>query len=187
MMNSNSKKFRDGMFLAPSRTMGETFMEPIIRKFRGLNSSPTGENDARNDAGEFSEIKCARVLKRLPKKKTSLAEKVMSVSENSILTRLIPFSDCYTSKYDANIQNVKRDHFQYLIYAMLFGDCIKIFETKREDISAITNWCDKHGRMDALGKSGQFNIPKTKIKEHLENNLIATLTWNEAYEISMGL
>ena len=186
-MKHNIKKFRDGMFLAPSRTMGETFMEPIIRKFRGLNSSPTGENDASNDAGEFSEIKCARVLKRLPKKKTSLAEKVMSVSENNVLTRLIPFSDCYTSKYDANIQNIKRDHFQYLIYAMLFGDCIKIFEMKREDISSITNWCDKHGRMDALGKSGQFNIPKTKIKEHLENNLIATLTWDEAYEISTGL
>ena len=70
---------------------------------------------------------------------------------------------------------------------MLFGDCIKIFEMKREDISSITNWCPKHGRMDALGKSGQFNIPKTKIKEHLENNLIATLTWDEAYEISTRL
>ena len=186
-MKYEIETFRNGMFLAPSRTMGETFMEPIIRKFRGLNSSPTDENDAKNGAGEFAEIKCARVLKKLPKKKTSLAEKVMSVSENNVLTRLIPFSDCYTSKYDANIQNVKRDHFQYLIYAMLFENCIKIFEMKREDISAITNWCPKHGRMDALGKSGQFNIPKTKIKEHLENNLIATLTWDEAYEISTGL
>ena len=186
-MRHEVKKFRDGMFLAPSRTMGETFMEPIIRKFRGLTSSPTGENDAKNNVGEFSEIKCARVLKRLSKKKTSLAEKVMSVSENNVLTRLIPFDDCYTSKYDANIQNVKRDHFQYLIYAMLFDDCIKIFEIKREDISTITNWCDKHGRMDAFGKSGQFNIPKTKIKEHLENNLVNTLTWDQVYEIAKDI
>ena len=186
-MKHNSKKFRDGMFLAPSRTMGETFMEPIIRKFRGLNSSPTGENDASNDAGEFSEIKCARVLKRLPKKKTSLAEKVMSVSENNVLSRLIPFGDCYDSKYGSNIQNVKRDHFSKLVYVMLFEDCIKIFEMKREDISSITNWCPLHGRYDEPGKSGQFNITKNKIKEHLENNLIDTLTWNEVYEIAKVL
>lgn len=183
-----SEKFRDSMFLASSRTMGEIYMEPIIRKFRRLHPTPTDENDAVNDDGKFSEIKCARVLlKKQKKKEISLAEEVVSVSENNVLTRLIPFADCYTAKYDANMQNIKRDHFQYLIYVMLFKDCLKIFERDRNDISKITNWSGKHGRFDEYGKSGQFNVTKNKIKEHLENSLVDTLTWDEAYEIAKSI
>ena len=57
-----TKEFRNGMFLAPSRTYGETYMEPIIRKILGLSESPTGENDALDDNGEFGEIKCSKIL-----------------------------------------------------------------------------------------------------------------------------
>ena len=70
---------------------------------------------------------------------------------------------------------------------MLFEDCIKIFESVTEDISNIPNWSGKHGRYDAVGKSGQFGITKATIKWHLENNLVATLTWDEVYEISKGI
>ncbi len=34
-MKYEIEKFRDGMFEAPSRTYGETYMEPIIRNFYG--------------------------------------------------------------------------------------------------------------------------------------------------------
>ena len=186
MMNSNSKKFRDGMFLASSRTYGETYMEPIIRKILGLSESPTGENDALDDNGEFGEIKCSKILLTKPKGK-SLVERIILESENNVLSRLIPFSDCYNSKYDANIQNVKRDHFSILKYVLLFEDCIKIFESDKEDISNIPNWCPKHGRYDALGKSGQFAIKKNNIKWHLENNLVDTLTWDQVYEIAKNI
>ena len=70
---------------------------------------------------------------------------------------------------------------------MLFEDCIKIFESNTEDISNIPSWSDKHGRYDALGKSGQFNITKANIEWHLENNLVATLTWGEIYEIAKDI
>ena len=186
MMNSNSKKFRDGMFLASSRTYGETYMEPIIRKILGLSESPTGENDALDDNGEFGEIKCSKILSTKPKGK-SLVERVISESENDVLSRLIPFSDCFTSNYYANIQNVKRDHFEFLIYVLLFEDCIKIFKSYRGDISSKPNWCPKHGRYDVVGKSGQFGTTKNNIKKHLKNNLIQTLTWEEVYEISDGI
>ena len=186
MMNSNSKKFRDGMFLASSRTYGETYMEPIIRKILGLSESPTGENDALDDNGEFGEIKCSKILIELLKD-PSLIESVILENDNTILKRLIKFVDCFTSNYYANIQNVKRDHFEFLIYVLLFEDCIKIFESDKEDISKIPNWCPKHGRYDALGKSGQFNITKSNIEWHLENNLIDTLTWNKVYEIAKDI
>jgi len=185
-MRHEIETFRDGMFLAPSRTYGETYMEPIIRKFKGLSESSTGENDAENDNGEAEEIKCSKILLTKPKGK-SLVERIILESENNILSRLIPFSDCYNSKYDANIQNVKRDHFSILKYVLLFEDCIKIFESDKEDISKIPNWCPKHGRYDALGKSGQFAIKKNNIKWHLENNLIDTLTWDKTYEIAKDI
>ena len=186
MMNSNSKKFRDGMFLAPSRRYGETYMEPIIRKILGLSESPTGENDALDDNGEFGEIKCSKILSIFNPTPT-LIESVILENDNTILKRLIKFVDCFTSNYYANIQNVKRDHFEFLIYVLLFEDCIKIFKSYRGDISSKPNWCPKHGRYDVVGKSGQFGITKNNIKKHLKNNLIQTLTWEEVYEISDGI
>ena len=185
-MRHEVKKFRDGLFLAPSRTYGETYMEPIIRKICTLFETATSENDAKNDNGEAEEIKCGKVLWKKPKGK-SLVERIILESENSVLSRLILFSDCFTSNYYANIQNVKRDHFSILKYVLLFEDCIKIFEVRKEDISKIPNWCPKHGRYDVVGKSGQFGITKNNIKKHLKNNLIQTLTWEEVYEISDGI
>ena len=182
-MKITHRKFRDGMFLAPSRRYGETYMEPIIRKILGLSESPTGENDAVDDNGEFGEIKCSKVSIELLKD-PSLIKSVILENDNTILKRLIKFADCYDIKYDANIQNIKRDHFEFLIYVLLFEDCIKIFKSYRGDISSKPGWSGKHGRFDVVGKSGQFSIKKHNIKKHLENNLIQTLTWEEVYEIS---
>jgi|TARA_Y100000310_G_C20432291_1_gene692041 hypothetical protein len=186
-MNKLIEKFRNGIFLASSRTYGEIFMEPIIRKWKGLSESDTDENDGVNDNGDPEEIKCSKVLLPIQNKKAFLLEKIMTVAENNVLTRLISFANCLTSTYGSNIQNIKRDHFSKLVYVMLFEDCIKIFESDKEDISKIPNWCEKHGRYDALGKSGQFNITKSNIEWHLENNLVATLTWDEVYEIAKDI
>lgn len=185
-MDEKIKKFRDGMFESPSRTYGESYMEPIIRTICKLFESDTSENDAKNDKDEAEEIKCTKVLRTKPKGK-SLVERIILESENNVLSRLISFDECHAEKYDANIQNVKRDHFSILKYVMLFEDCIKIFEARKEDISKIPNWSDKHGRYDALGKSGQFAIKKSNIKWHLENNLINTLTWEEVYQVAKDI
>ena len=136
--------------------------------------------------GKYIEIKCSKVLLTKPKT-NSLVERIILESENNVLSRVIPFSDCYNSKYDANIQNVKRDHFSILKYVLLFEDCIKIFKSYRGDISSKPGWSGKHGRFDVVGKSGQFSIKKHNIKKHLKNNLIQTLTWEEVYEISDGI
>ena len=185
-MEKEIENFRNGMFLAPSRTYGETYMEPIIRNICKLSESTTSENDAENNNGESEEIKCTKVLRTKPKGK-SLVERIILESENNELSRLLSFDDCYTEKYDGNIQNVKRDHFSILKYVMLFTDCIKIFEVRKEDVSKIPNWCEKHGRYDVEGKSGQFNIRKSNITWHLENNLVNTLTWEEVYQVAKDI
>ena len=182
-MKITHRKFRDGMFLAPSRRYGETYMEPIIRKILGLSESPTGENDAVDDNGEFGEIKCSKVSIELLKD-PSLIKSVILENDNTILKRLIKFADCYDIKYDANIQNIKRDHLDELLYILLFEDCIKIFKSDKKDIANIQRWSGKHGLMDKVGKNGQFSINKNNIEWHLENNLVVTLTWDEVYEIA---
>ena len=142
-------------------------------------------NDAKDKDAKTKEIKASKVLKSTSKKtKTSLVESILFQNENDMVNRLIPFSQCTTSAYLSNIQNVKRDHFDQLVYNMLFEDCVKIFIVDKHNVSNIPNWCDKHGRYDELGKSGQFCITKHNIEWHLQNTLVKTLTWEEVYEIA---
>jgi hypothetical protein len=182
------QNFRNGIFVASSRTYGEKIMEPIIRKILGLYESNTDENDAVNDKGEPFELKSSKVLRTtLRKKNLSLIERVLLENDNDELSRLIKFDDRLKFKYLSNIQNVKRDHFKELIYVLLFEDCIKIFKSSKENISSIPNWSDKHGRYDELGKSGQFGITKKNIEWHIHNNLTHTVSWEEVYEISKDI
>ena len=68
------------------------------------------------------------------------------------------------------------------MYVLLFEDCLKVFQIKSEKISAIPRWSDKHGRYDALGKSGQFMINKVSIQWHLDNQLKDTFSYAQAAE-----
>ena len=54
---------------------------------------------------------------------------------------------------------------------------MKVFQIKADEISSIPRWSDKHGRYDALGKSGQFMVDKSSIEWHLENQLKDTFTY----------
>ena len=95
-MNKEVEKFRNNIFTAQGRVYGEIFMEPIIRKIRGLSVSDTDENDAKNGDGEFVEIKCSKVLlKKKQNKNNTLLEQIMSNNNSYVLNRLISFDDCY--------------------------------------------------------------------------------------------
>jgi hypothetical protein len=182
------EKFRDGIFLAASRTYGEKFIEPIIREYLRLTKPTTNDYDATDNYGIRFEIKSTKVLTGQKRKKNlTLLEKILSENDNYVINRLVPFQDYLDSNYYSNVQNVKRDHFDQLIYIMLFEDCIKIFISEKKNISDIPNWCDKHGRYDALGKSGQFGITKRNIGWHIQHNLKATLNWSEFYEITKNV
>jgi hypothetical protein len=191
---SKVEKFRNGVFLASSRTYGEKFIEPIIRQYFNLRESTDNSYDAICPNNLKYEIKASKVLLVNSRKKTSsLFDTILLEGNNYIIDRLVPFNNRTTSNYGSNIQNVKRDHFDKLIYVLLFEDCIKVFITNSTDIvkssghNGFKNWSDKHGRYDMEGKSGQFNITKSNIEWHLKNNLIATLSWNDVCEIAEGI
>ena len=183
VMRPEVKKVRDGIMRAPSRTYGERIMEPIFRYKYGWDETETDENDAVCKSNKFKEIKCTKVLTPHKRKKTSLLEEVNGFAEKDVLSRMISFNDGHDSAYDCNVQNVKRDHFDQVLYAMLFEDCIKVFECDSDDVSNIVNWSGKHGRYDEEGKSGQFAVKKNNLQWHLDNNFKETVTWEEVYEI----
>lgn len=179
-------KIRNGLFLASSRTYGERYVEPLIRRRCGLLKADNNSYDAKDRYNKKYEIKSCKVLEALGDiRNASLIDQIVFENRNLPTNRLIPFCDADKADYDANVQNVKRDHFDYLIYVLLFADCIKVFKVEKCKINStyIPGWSDKHGRYDALGKSGQFNINKDRIKYHINNFLIDTISYEEATSI----
>lgn len=182
----HAHQVRDGLFLAPSRTYGEQYLEPFVRAKYGLLEPEAGDHDAVDYEGHRFEIKANKVLRATENGKgsKSLLERILYENGNLETNRLIPFSEHKTADYLANVQNVKRDHFSTLIYVLLFEDCAKIFFAKREAIAKgiFASWSDKHGRYDEVGKSGQFGITRSTIQFHLENHLKDTVTYEEMAE-----
>ena len=181
---------RDGLFLAASRTYAEQYIEPFVRAYYGYQRGG-GDQDALDASGRRYEIKACKVMHSSTNRRgtRSLLERVRFELDNTMINRAVPFGEAFTASYDANVQNVKRDHFDELIYVLMFEDCLKIFRLASSDIAKgkVPNWSDKHGRYDALGKSGQFNIKKGSIQWHLDNTLDATLSYDEVAVILSNL
>lgn len=182
---------RDGLFLAASRTYAEQYVEPFIRAKYELIEPASGDHDALGKDGTRFEIKACKVLKSSQNRKGSrtLLERITYENKNLPTNRLVPFSDAYEVNYDANVQNVKRDHFDTLIYVLLFADCAKVFWANTSDIATgiFVNWSDKHGRYDAPGKSGQFPVTRTTIRWHVEHNLRDTVSYQEMADVFQRL
>lgn len=181
-----SQIVRDGLFLAASRTYGEQYVEPFIRARYGL-SKGAGDQDGVDSKGKRYEIKSCKVLHSSQNRRgtRTLLERIKYELTNVTTNRMVPFNEAMTASYDANVQNVKRDHFDILIYVLLFKDCIKIFQVEREKIliREFLGWSDKHGRYDEVGKSGQFSVNRKTIEWHLRNHLYETVSYDEMAEI----
>jgi hypothetical protein len=188
-MSEIAQAIRNGLFLASSRTYGEQYVEPFIRSEFYLTDPLGNDHDGTDDAGIQYEIKASKVLRptnNLDSTK-SLYERILFENTNLEISRLVPFSEFTSENYNANIQNVKRDHFEYLLYVLLFEDVTKVFKIQAGEIEKIPNWSNKHGRYDAFGKSGQFPVNKSNIEWHIDNCLVATYDYNQMAEIYKSL
>jgi hypothetical protein len=192
LLDPLSRKVRDGLFLAPSRTYAEQYVEPFIREFYGLFEPKKNDHDAVDDQGLLYEIKSCKVLKSNKvnnKKSKDILTRILDENSNVETNRMISFRDAVKADYLANVQNVKRDHFDVLIYVLLFEDCVKVFfcESSKIKKKVFVNWSDKHGRYDQEGKSGQFGITKSNLKWHIDNCLKDTISYREITKIYQKL
>lgn len=182
---------RDGLFLAASRATGETYMEPALRKLLSLKRATTGDHDGQDAAsGAKFEIKVTKMLGKKPvNKQASLFDVVALEAEANPLERITPFAERASTDYDANIQNVKRDHFDQLVYVLMYEEGVEVFKIKSADINRqnIANWSEKHGRYDQPGKSGQFNVTKNHIKAHEENFFYGFYSYEELVPVFKDL
>ena len=182
-------QIRNGLFLAPSRSFGEQYLEALVRAKYQLSEPTSNDHDGADKNGNRYEIKGCKVLSATgnTSKSKSIWERIIFENLNVETNRLIHFSDRLTADYLANVQNVKRDHFKTLIYVLFFENTVKIFFCRSEEIANIPNWSGKHGRYDALGKSGQFGITKSNIQWHIDNTLRDSLTYGEVAGIYSNL
>ena len=57
------KRIRNGLFLAPSRSYGEQYIEPFVRRKYNLKDPTSNDNDGTDQSGKRYEIKACKVLK----------------------------------------------------------------------------------------------------------------------------
>lgn len=182
---SDALLIRAGIFSASSRTYGESYIEPAIRKIFGVQKSGSSDFDAYDEKNNLKyEIKSAKVLSPKPKTEesvNSLFDTIAVQAQMGPMSRMISFNDRKTAQYSANIQNVKRDHFDSLIYILIFEEGIEIFKVPKKKINqqSMPNWSDKHGRYDALGKSGQFAVKCGNIGLHEKEYSSSFFTYEE--------
>ena len=182
-----AERVRDGLFLAASRTYAEQYIEPLVRAKYELAEPSGDDHDAVGPDQTLYEIKASKVMRRRHNRRgsRSLLERVLFEVDDTPLNRYFDSGRRHVEDYDANIQNVKRDHFDVLIYVLLFKDCLMIFETSSGSFAKglFPNWSAKHGRYDEEGKSGQFPISKANIAWHEDNTLIDIMSYFEAAEL----
>lgn len=178
---------RDGLFSASSRTYGETYMEPAIRQILGLVKPSSSDHDAFDSVNnEKYEIKCSKVLKAKDKTKNNkLLTSILKEAKNNPLLRMVSIKDRASTDYSANVQNVKRKHFDKLAYVLLFKEGIQVFVVPTSEVNKdnITSWSDKHGRYDILGASGQFAVKRGNIAEHESKYFHSFVSWEKLVTI----
>jgi len=188
-LSASAKLVRDGLFLAASRPFGEEYIENFVRACYGLRKPDRGSYDAVDSKGIRYEIKAARALRPRPQKSGSktILERIQFENQSLVTNRLVRFDECRTAIYDANIQNIKRDHFDILTYLVLFEDCVKVFDVKRAEISSMDGWSKFHGLYDVVGKSGQFSVRRGNIEWHLQNYLVDSISYPQMRDVYASL
>lgn len=183
-LSPEAQKLRDALFLAASRTYAEQYIEPFIRAQYKLDAAFEHHDAIDPKTGERYEIKAAKVLTSRPKAALKLLARILAEIKNTEFHRMVPYAERYNARYCANIQNVKRDHFDFLICVLLFSDKVVVFQIAVGKINgaSVKGWSEKHGLYDQIGKSGQFNINKNSIVHHESNYAKDAFTYEQLLE-----
>ncbi len=157
--------------MAP-RPFGEKFGEWLITQLEvDLQPRENSSHDGMLNQ-QRCEIKISRAITK-PSNKLSFTQKLLSNNFSSFV------DSTSNNKFDCNIQQVKPNYFDVIIYGVFFDDMIYIFKTDSNTIKTDKNigYIDKQHRGN-VGE-GQFHIKRNNFKYHIDNFLYKKLNWTE--------
>jgi hypothetical protein len=172
---------RDGIFSLRTRRFG-TVAEFMIKRLLKCGKAKSLFHDLFDDAkNRRIEVKFSVVMK---KAETRLTENtVLQCIENATSAkRMLKFTEWKESKFDSNIQQIKRTEFEVLYYGLFFSDCIKIFRIDSDQIENGQIYYSNKQHKGNVGE-GQFHINQDTLGIHLNQYLYKTLSYDELLEL----
>ncbi len=181
----DGETLRLGIFALRTRRFGSVAECMVKRLFKYGKAKSLFHDLFDERTGQRIEVKFSTVQQKA--KRTVTDETVLQCIEDAIGEREpVQFSRWQQSKFDCNIQQVKRREFDVLYYGLFFSDCVKIFRIKSSDIKTRAEGGDI-GYSDRQHKGnigeGQFHITEKNLQIHLVNYFHKTLTYDELYRL----
>ena len=159
------------MQMAP-RPFGEKFGEWLVFELEELlEKRKDGSHDGILENKKV-EIKISRA-KLKPSKNDTFFKRLVS----SQFSKFVNSES--TDDFDCNIQQVKPNCFDTIIYGVFFEDIIYLFKTTNETIVNDRNilYSDKQHRGN-VGE-GQFHVKRNNLQYHIDNFLYKTLNYQD--------
>ena len=160
---------RKGIFSLRTRRVG-TVAELMIKRLVKLGKGRSLFHDLYDDvASKRVEVKFSTVLR---KSTTLINESTLlrCIEAASSEKRMVSFDSWQKTKFDCNIQQIKRREFDVLYYGLFFADCVVIFHIDSDQIGSQINYSDKQHKGN-VGE-GQFHINQDTLQFHLANYLV---------------
>lgn len=184
------EQFRLGIFSL--RTNFGEFAELMLREYLLLFPSGCTAFDLRHEDGRRIEVKFSRAYK---KSLSVTAENVIEICTNcSSMVYDSDEAEDNDANYDCNIQQLKPDCFDILLYGVFFADKIELFMTDRSVFPGSVDEYDLnpenvreklpgYARQHRGGEEFQFHLTRRTIGFHREHYKLGELTYEEVYDL----
>lgn len=173
------KTFRDNLFQMNTRRFGKV-MEVAVSRLTSSEFSHNVYHDLDTNKGTRIEVKFSRVEKQHPQAITE--NNVLDVIQREgLYVRMFQFEEWHYQKFNCNIQQLKRDEFDILIYGLLFADRVLVFMATPEAIGENMKYSDRQHKGNK--GEGQFHITPSTLQYHIDNHLLATLSYYDLLKL----
>lgn len=181
-MNDNIlQQFIDGIFSLNTRRFG-TVAELMIKELFGFEKSNSKLYDLYDSYNNLRiEVKFSRAMQEYDD--TIREENVITQClESAILeNRSFGIDETSRTRFDSNIQQIKREQFDMLFYGLFYTDCIEIYIVNVNEIEGIPGYSN-YQHYGNKGE-GQFHINNNSIDCHRQNYLNRILTYSQLFEL----
>lgn len=184
-MEKRIEEFRDGIFALNTRRFGKV-AELMIKQMFKFEKSDNLAYDLKTLENQKIEVKFSTVLRKCDFKITA-ENLIESVLNANIDVRMLTFDEAHDitqkSKFDCNIQQIKKKEFEYLYYGCFFADKIMICRMDSETLKEDTNiYYSDHQHRGNIGE-GQFHITEKILDYHLNEYFLKWLSYEELYNM----